>query len=310
MPSKTGIVAILCSDIHLSHKVPTARSVEKDWYEVMANGLEELRNLSSKHNCPVICAGDIFDKWDSPPELINFALTHLPNLIAVPGQHDLPYHNIGDIKKSAYWTLVEAGVVHTLEPYEVQVIHNDKYDCQIHAVGHPWGTPVKPIKEAPNGIINLAVVHDYIWSGKHKYKNAPEEKRVSKRLDNFTGYDALVFGDNHKGFLTGQVLNCGTFFRRKSDEKSYDPMVGLLHSDGFIERHYLQYCQDDKFVDVDEALEILEKGVEFAELIEDLGKLGEKGVDFITSVMNFLDTNGIGKRVRKVILESLENGSK
>ena len=101
-----NIIAIFAADLHLSLKAPIWRSTEQDWFEAMLRPLVELRTLATLHNCPIVYAGDIFDKWNSPPELINFAIEHLPKGHAIPGQHDLPLHNYEDIRKSAYWTLV------------------------------------------------------------------------------------------------------------------------------------------------------------------------------------------------------------
>ena len=36
------VVAILCSDIHLSHRPPACRTGERDWYEAMARTLDKL----------------------------------------------------------------------------------------------------------------------------------------------------------------------------------------------------------------------------------------------------------------------------
>ena len=112
MPEK---IAILCSDLHLSHRPPLARAREPDWYEAMMHPLDELDDLTGD-NLPVICGGDVFDKWNSPPELINFALAELPGTMeSVAGQHDLPHHSWPERRKSAYWTLVESGKIKTLD---------------------------------------------------------------------------------------------------------------------------------------------------------------------------------------------------
>ncbi len=71
-----------------------------------------------------------------------------------------------------------------------------------------------------------------------------------------------MYGDNHKGFLTcvrgTSVLNCGTVFRRRTDEKNYKPHVGLLMSDGQIVLNYLDTSEDVLTVpekDLDAAIE-------------------------------------------------------
>jgi hypothetical protein len=54
------VIAILCADLHLSHKPPIARSNEPCWYTAMKRQLNELSNLSQKWEAPVLCAGDVF----------------------------------------------------------------------------------------------------------------------------------------------------------------------------------------------------------------------------------------------------------
>src|SRR5688572_18895632 len=97
-------IAILCADLHLTLRPPLCRA-DKNWMLTQRDYLLQIRklqepahlknHLEATAKIPVICAGDIFDRWNPPPELVNFALRFLPNgMICVPGQHDLPNHNI------------------------------------------------------------------------------------------------------------------------------------------------------------------------------------------------------------------------
>jgi hypothetical protein len=107
----------------------------------------------------------------------------------------------------------------------------------LSAWGFGWGQEIKELgKSSP---VQLAVVHRFIWTGSHGYPGAPEDSHLKQINKKLKGYDAVVFGDNHKGFLAGKVLNCGTFFRRKSDEIDYRPAIGILYSSGEIVREEL-----------------------------------------------------------------------
>jgi hypothetical protein len=64
---KKKIVAIVCSDIHLKHKPPLCRWGEDDWYEAMQRPLLQLQHLADKYDAPILYAGDIFDRWNPPP---------------------------------------------------------------------------------------------------------------------------------------------------------------------------------------------------------------------------------------------------
>ena len=87
---KPKSIALLCSDIHLSLNSPICRGLDRErWFETMAHYLKKLKDIAKDHAVPIVCAGDVFDKWNSPPELINFALKHLPEMYAI-----LPNHNL------------------------------------------------------------------------------------------------------------------------------------------------------------------------------------------------------------------------
>ena len=202
---KEKVEAILLSDLHLSFKAPKWRSVEPYWFGAMKRPLDEVRLLQSKYQCPVIGAGDIFNRWfanDSKgaPELINFALEFLPDMIAIPGQHDLPLHNYNDIKKSAYWTLVQAGKITNLLPFT----HKD-FSLTINNIilyGFPFGSPIQPLVRKANtlGKIHVAVVHQYVWIDEHSFPKALRKDKIKGKRKEWKGYDAIVYGDNHKGF--------------------------------------------------------------------------------------------------------------
>lgn len=290
------VVAILVADIHLSHRPPLARSAEPNWYLAMRRQLVELKILQEAADCPIVCAGDIFDNWNSPPELINFAIANLPFMYAVPGQHDLPYHSYEDRRKSAYWTLVEACKIKNL----YGSIHSV---AQVNLHPFPWGTEVTPTIESHGLAFEIAVVHSYIWSDPTTcFPDAPKEAHCNKWKKRLEGYDVAVFGDNHKGFITTvgktQVWNCGSFFRRHSDEVNYNPRVGLLLSDGTI-GPYCMDCSQDKFLELD----VIQKSVtvDVNQFLEELSRLVYSGLDFVEAVKQFAETNKTNKDIMDLI---------
>lgn len=308
-----GVVGIVCSDIHLSHKCPVARSVEPDWYYAMARPLLEIDRLREVYGgVPVVCAGDIFDHWKSPPELINFAIDYLPNgMYSIPGQHDLPFHSLDDIKKSAYWTLV-----HTQSIINLPARSAMHASANLRLWGFPWNVPVELEKDdvhpedvkytIGDGPIRLAVIHAYNWRKGHSYPGAPVEGGCIRWQKKTKLFDASVFGDNHKGFMFGKnMMNCGTLMRRKIDEKKYQPQVGLITKWGKIIPHYLD-TSEDLFIDEKDLTELAEKTLEVGQLVTELSGLGDKGLDFMESVKRYCTKNGIDKAVRRIILEAME----
>lgn len=289
--------AIFCSDIHLSHKAPGFRSLEPDWYQAMRRPLRELTRLAKRLEVPVICAGDIFDRWMVPPELINFAIQEFPKCYAVPGQHDLPNHVYEDIERSAYWTLVEAGVVQHIEkgtPTRTDYL-------ELH--GFPWGSDPSPCTSKERET-KIAVVHKYCWTGQYKYPQAPKENEVG----NYTlaGYDAAVFGDNHIGWIKGTICNCGGFYRRTSADLNRQPFVGVLMSDGTIKRHLLD-TSDDVYSKETEASVAETGSIELAQFTEGLlGLKSTKDLDFGVVLQRYCKTNNIEPDVVKLISNAVE----
>lgn len=298
-------IAILCSDLHLSHKAPIARS-EEDWYEVMKRQLEQLDAcIWTIGKLPIICAGDIFDRWNPPAELINFALEYLPSgIYAIPGQHDLPYHSYEDIKKSGYWTLVASGKIKNLPPKELVEVQGLS-PLVLH--GFPFGVDIERSHKPNDLLLNMAVVHKYVWHKSAGYTGAPEEGRIGNLEKDLKGYDVAVFGDNHSPFHCKvgkcQVWNCGGFFRRKSDEKDYEPAVGLLYKDGRIERKPLDISKD-KFSDVPDQF----KGnqINLESFLDELQTLSDTTISFEEALNFYMDKEKTPKSVRDIILKSVQ----
>jgi len=266
--------------------------------------LKQIQDLCDKHGCWCIYSGDIFHKWNSPAELINFAIDRLPMGFAIPGQHDLPLHQIEDIRKSAYWTLVKAKRLFNLNaknPIEVE-------KSKIRVFGFPWGVPISPPNKNIPDVINLAVVHKYIWKDQRtKYKDAPEEERASAYKDSLKGFHAAVFGDNHVGFTTRvgncNVINCGGLYNSKSDEIAKKTMVGLLYSDGSIQPYYLDTSKDkwDHRVEA-----VVDENPELLDLIEMLDDMKSSAFDYRGAVTQSLNRLKVSNSVRALILDWME----
>lgn len=308
----SSVLAIFCSDLHLSHKSPIARSAEDDWYEAMLRPLVELRTLQQRYKCPVICAGDIFDTWRSPPELINFALDNLPsNMICIPGQHDLPYHSFKEVKRSAYSVLVNAGKIVCIAGKSMRLS-----GTQLQLTGVPWGEHI-PEPEEFDGY-NVAVVHRYIWIKGKNYINASRNSHAS-RVERRQQYDVMVFGDNHKGFTltpagTGEafVINCGGFMRRKIDEIKYQPRIVLLscEAEGLVVTDYMLDCSQDRLFEtnrlVGEEVAELDSDPEVSGFLRALRVLSSDSLDFRQAVQSALAQEPVDYIVRTLIEEAID----
>lgn len=300
--------AILCSDIHLSHNPPVARSAEPDWYAAMARQIRQVKDLCCKDNRPLIIAGDIFDKWHAnrTPELVHFAVQEFGDfpdgVYAVPGQHDLPNHRVEEKHRSAYGLLSICDVIIDLE-------RPKRTGTRVSLHPFAWGSEIKPLEKKYNSDLQVAVVHKYIWEKDCTYPGADETEKVTAYRDRLKGYDVAVFGDNHKGFIAKQdgkyIMNCGTFFRRTSDEVDYKPMVGILFSDGSIEPHYLDVSKD-KFIEKGLAQEKEQQELDVSKFIDELNSLHYDELDFRDALEHFMKEKDTCAEVRDLVLQSIE----
>lgn len=298
-------IAVVCSDLHLWDRAPIARSAEENWFEVQRVALDQIRTLANRLAVPILCAGDIFHKWNAPAKVINFALDHLPEMYAVPGQHDLPYHQLDMLDDCAFGTLMRAGKIKLLEHGRPRLIRG------AFVWGFPWGTELQResggMREA--GQIDIAVVHAYIWQHKSGFTGAPEDKLVSAYREKLSGFDVAVFGDNHRGFL-GQsgdcvVYNNGGLLRRNIDEKGYKPHVGVLYNDGSVERHYLTFG-NDKFMEREQALVEEEAAHSMQVFLKLLTDAKVHPVDFNEALAEYFQTYEVSKGAKRIILEALD----
>jgi DNA repair exonuclease SbcCD nuclease subunit len=298
------VEAILLADIHLQLNPPIWRTAEPDWFAAMARPLEEIKNLKMYYNCPVLCAGDVFEKWNSSPELINFADEYLPHMYAIPGQHDLPLHNYGDLKKSAYYTLVNTGRIQNVLPGVSVAAKN------IWVHGFPYGCELGPRRINDDDQPNVALVHKYIWMKGYGHPEASPKDKIKPgtyKGGTTNQFDVIVYGDNHKHFQTkiskSLIWNCGTILRRHLDEEDYKPCVGLLMPDGRIETYELDTSQD-KYIDVEDVCE--DAAFDMKEFIKELEELGDVGLDFVEALMRYLKKKTVSPEAKTLMLEILE----
>lgn len=311
--TKEDIIAIFVADLHIDTKTPPCRAIEPDWFEAQERYYAQLRNLQEATGALVFIAGDIFNTWNSQAEAISFALKSLPDrCCAIPGNHDLQFHNYENLKKSAYWTLVEAGKIASMEPGIPYTFEDTIF------YGWPHGFEVKPADK--NSLMrHVAIIHDYIWTANCGHGQADDSYRVPfwrKRLTDL-GYNAAVFGDNHIGFMiTGgfedencAIINCGAFIRRKADEVNNLPHIYTMQSSGQINRIPLDISQD-KFVTKDNISQVSEilaakPEIDFTEVLEILNAESESSADFAAAIRTYIRQNNIRPAVAGVILQAI-----
>lgn len=269
------VVAILCSDLHLRETAPSFRS-DENWLEVLGENLDHLRRLADNHRCPIICAGDVFDRWNPPASLVAWAIRKMPHMYAIPGQHDLAGHCVDRRMDGAYGALVLAGKITDLEPETWTSIH-----ARLAVYAMPWGRYTQPTSFS-GSITSLVVMHKYVHNGGHTaYHGAPQEAHVN---NNAVHQGSWLIGDNHVPWDShhrGQyVFNHGGFCRTASDQINNKSYPGFLHESGKI-RCGPAYPDSKKTLVAPEKIEqeIISNN-ETRELIEELRKVENSVPDF------------------------------
>ena len=295
------VIAICAADLHLSSKKPACRSGEEDWFAAMARPLRELKNLQRKYACPILLAGDVFHRYDPNPELINWTIREMPDrVIAVPGNHELPNHRLEDIKKSAFWTLVEAGKIrYSTEPMTIP----GKVPLIIHPF--PFGVPIKSLLHPHDLGLEIALVHEYVWD-LEGHRECKEEEHSTKFMKKCSGYDVMIIGDNHTHFWVRSpkqfLFNCGAFIRRRADERNHRPCVGLIHANGHVHRYFLDISKDQ--FNEDEEKKTLFKDLDISEFLKEMDHLVDKGQDFFDAANRLAQR--LRPTVKEVILKAIE----
>jgi len=297
--------AILISDLHLTDTTPISRT--DNYVSAQIQKLLFIQALSiENNNCPILCAGDVFDYWKASPQLLLMAYTNLPhNLITIPGQHDLPMHSLAYYEKSAL-AVIEAAT-------NTQVLSNTaitKNNLFIH--GLPFGELNKfNLSDMTNdGTTKILILHELTWQGK-----APswDKKGMTDLLllDKFGSYfDLILVGDNHSGFVTKQndsiVVNPGSMMRKTSDQENYKPRCYLYYADKNdvtpMYFHIDQNAHNRKLIDQKNDRE--ERIAAYISRMSQNWEVG--GLSFKKNLEAFFKENKTPQKIRDVIWDSME----
>lgn len=318
-------ILIGLSDVHFSLKPPVARSAEKEWLDAQDRPWREVRKLQRQHgNIPVVIAGDIVNKFHCEPELISFMLGVLPDRVyACYGNHDLPFHNPAELKRSAYFTLMKAGKIVNLEPGKPIEI-SEGLPVPVRLRGFPYGSELTPLQTGNQSgalCIDVAIVHRYCWAkGRGDHPHAKEEDRAKNIRQALAGFDVALIGDNHTPFKINKeteteeptLVNCGAFIRRSHNERTIEPSCWLVMSDGTVQRHRLD-CSEDKWLDPKDMMPPDNNNampIDFEAFANELANMRDAGEAFTEEVKRVADKYEASKSIRERIARATRGKGK
>lgn len=293
--------AILTADLHLSLRTPIART--DDYPEAQKRKLQFIQELSYKNNfCPILCSGDIFDRWNSTSELCSWAFDNLPkNIIAIPGNHDLPLHSLDQYKKSSLYLLDTVQKIIVLKNEGLFVRGMDVF-------GIASGSDIR-ITERKSTRRRILLLHELVIQ--NTGSPIPGGYTAAKILEMFgKDFDLIVTGDNHQSFTVktkkSLLVNPGSMMRITADQADFRP------------RCYLYYAEDNSVVPVefpiqkevhnrDHLIGKKEREERIAAYIERMKTDWDVGVSFRGNLEAFFKENSVPRKVREIIWQHLES---
>ena len=303
MPSP---LLIATADVHLSKGCPSFRSTEPDWMWAQRRQLRWLKKLQQELECPIVIAGDVFNRVEDVPGLINLVIDELPVCYAVAGNHDLPSGGFDHMNESCYGVLVKANRINDIDG----VVVLDVKGTRVALHGFPYGSQYDiPCKKY--GDMDIAIVHETVWSPKYDIPGADfmkPEFTVDGWRKIMPGYDFYLFGHFHKPFEDGNVINCGSFFRRTTTEAEYIPSVVVIYDDFTFGRINVP-TDEDKYMRSSDKIKNI-KGDEFgdfAELFESL-KHAETLVCDVDELLREFLAGDMNTDVKNAILDITKSG--
>lgn len=278
---------LVSSDWHLRSDRPRCRV--DDWHETQVRKLEWLVELINSYKVPMLVAGDLLDSGSNTQYLENIVISILKKaeypIIAIPGNHDLPYHSMKQLNKSTYWVLHQAGAIQDASTVE-----------GITGVGYGEVIP------EGKGIL---MCHRLVFPSKppEYLNNAISSKELLELYD----YGIIISGDNHQAFYTkhdGKVLiNGGGLFRQDADKKFINPKVYLYDSGEVSEIDVPINIED---VQQEYLLDEKERDTRINAFVEKVKVAHDIGLSFKDNMESTMNTMDVDSEVKELIFRGMK----
>jgi len=283
---------ILCGDLHLRVDPPVCRT--DDFEPTQWGKLDFISALQRKHECPVLCSGDLFNHWKPSPYLLSKTMEHLPDqFYTIYGNHDLPQHNINEQEKCGIFALWKAGKLEILDGTHWGDVPNGRsfYFVNADRLGLVWHTMTYQVKKPWPGI---------------------KDPKAGGILRKYPDYDLILTGHNHQAFVeehAGRILvNPGSMMRQDADQIDFKPRV------------YLYYAQENRveavFLTISESAvtrghieKIQERDNRIDAFIEKVNSDWAAEMSFEKNLEAFFQANKIRKSVERITYKAIENES-
>ena len=235
---------ILVGDLHLRENTPFCR--KDNFIETLCEKLTWLKNIQSYHNNPLILfPGDIFHSHKPSFYLLNLIFECFPIYsVIIPGNHDLPFHNLNLYLRSGL-SILEHFLNHwNLNHWNRSIISVATKPTRIVECGGdvlltllPFGSEPKDFESIEikgkmtlqTGYKEVLLVHEYVFEPDRPPFPGCDYIDANQLLDKYPGMDLIVAGDNHMPVYferEGRKVICpGSFTRQTFDQYDYQPKI-------------------------------------------------------------------------------------
>lgn len=301
---------ILTGDIHLREDTPKCRT--DDFEITQENKLKHLSSLYHRHGCLTLNSGDTFEKARSSQYLEQWAIRHLPCMITVPGNHDLPYHSIKQYKSSSLSVLEASNIVQVLSNSVVYLSGN-----MVAVHGLYWKSDIESyIKntEFDDRYFHVALIHIYAYDQKSFYKEDEVAVHADKLMERLSPFKLIVTGHNHHPFVKRKgdqlLVNPGSMSRQKSDENHRPRSYLWSKETNDVEIDY--FPAPDGVMDYSTIEQKKEEDRRLNVFVEEVRKMHQEmkdqdEVDYEKNLVKFINKNNIDKEVEEIILECVQD---
>lgn len=216
---------LLMGDTHLRDIQPATRT--DDFQKAQLTKLKFIKDLVRFENLTPLHAGDVFNHWKPSPQLINLAIRELPEILACPGNHDLPNHNIDRLNESGFGVL---NLVDQIIFLQIPLISDN-----VMVMFIPWDGTLMNFPTDPEATKKILIIHTMVHSTKTKLWPGAESISAKKLLQTYPDFDLIVTGHNHQSFSMQHegrwLVNPGCMTRQKINEEEYRPAVFIWDSE-------------------------------------------------------------------------------
>lgn len=295
---------VMYGDLHFRSTVPEARL--DDYLSTQDKLLQWLREEFRDY--VHICSGDVFHLARERSEPLTFAyemLDKVPEMYGVWGNHDLLYHSEDMKHKTTLGILEKFGKFHSLPNEKPIEFAREDYFGPVRIWGFHYGQEIEHRRRSvgnPRGI-NIAVYHGMVLDEKSAHVKG---KMGSDILREFSEYDIILTGDNHKQFVIADesrvLINPGSLKRDNADQVDHTPFVFTYDSEtNKVDK--VPVPIDDDILDR-EHIEVKEQRDERLEkLSERFKEAKDITLDFYDNVVSYLESSDARDETKLRVLE-------